>query len=267
MLRVAIVDDEAHARAAIRILLARRQHVEIVAECRNGVEAVEVLQWVPVDLLLLDVQMPGLDGFAVIRALGPDRMPPTVFVTAHDSYAIRAFEVEAVDYVLKPFDESRFLTAFDRARRRIHELRTVRWARGLLAGTRETGGMAPARRLPRLPVPAGNRVLYVDFDDIDWIQASDQYVIVHTGAKEYLLRQSLQRLASLLPRERFARIHRSHVVNVSKIREVVRLGKGDGEVTLADGRRLRLSRRYRRRLPLALPVSPAAAGSGAGGSR
>ncbi len=246
-LRVAIVDDEAPARAAIRILLGRRDDVDVVAECRNGSEAIEVLRWVTVDLLLLDVQMPGLDGFGVIHALGPEKVPPTVFVTAHDAYALRAFEVEALDYVLKPFDEGRFLAAFDRARKRIAERRTAQWARRLLAATPGRAGTPPAC-LPRLPVPVGNRMIFVGFDDIDWIQAADQYVIVHAGPKEYLLRESLQRLADRLPRERFAQIHRSHLVNVAKVREVARLGNGDAEVTLADGQQLRMSRRYRRGL-------------------
>jgi two-component system LytT family response regulator len=252
MLRVAIVDDEAHARAAIRILLGRRDGVEVVAECRNGLEAVEVLQWVTVDLLLLDVQMPGLDGFGVIHALGPGKVPPTVFVTAFDRYALRAFDVEAVDYVLKPFDEARFLAAFDRARKRIDERRRAQWARGLLAATPDRAPAAPADRLPRLAVPVGNRIVFVSFNDIDWIQTADQYVIVHVAAKEYLLRASLERLARRLPRDRFARIHRSHMVNVAKVREVTRLAKGDAQVTLDDGTRLRVSRRYRRSLRVEL---------------
>jgi two-component system, LytTR family, response regulator len=243
-LRVAIVDDEAPARAAIRILLGRRADIDIVAECRNGLEAVEVLRWVSVDLLLLDVQMPGLDGFGVLHAVGPAKVPPTVFVTAFDTYALRAFEVEAVDYVLKPFDEVRFLAAFDRARKRIAERRTAQWARRLLAATPGRASGAPAR-LPRLPVPVGNRMIFVDFDEIDWIQAADQYVVVHVGAKEYLLRESLQRLAGRLPSDRFAQVHRSHVVNLMKVREVTRFDNGDGEVTLTDGQRLRVSRRYR----------------------
>jgi two-component system LytT family response regulator len=245
MLRVAIVDDEPHARAAIRILLGRRPGVEVVAECRDGMEAVEVLQWVTVDLLLLDVQMPGLDGFGVIHALGAEKVPPTIFVTAFDQYALRAFEVDAVDYVLKPFDETRFLAAFDRARRRIDERRTAQWARRLLAATTDRARALPAGQLPRLPVPLGNRVLFLNFDEIDWIQATDQYVIVHAGSKEYLLRESLRRLAVRLPRDRFARIHRAHLVNVSKLREVTRRRNGDGHVILAGGQRLRLSRRYR----------------------
>jgi two-component system, LytTR family, response regulator len=244
-LRVAIVDDEEHARAAIRILLAKRPDVDVVAECRNGLEAVELLQWVSVDLLLLDVQMPGLDGFGVIHSLGAARTPPTVFVTAFDTYALRAFEVDAIDYVLKPFDEARFFGAFDRARRRIDERRAARWARRLMAATPERAGTAVPPALPRLPVPVGNRVVFVNFDEIDWIQAADQYVVLHVGPKEYLLRESLQRLAGRLPRSRFAHIHRSHVVNVARVREIARLRNGDAEVVLADGRRLRWSRRYR----------------------
>jgi two-component system, LytTR family, response regulator len=247
-LRVAIVDDEAHARAAIRILLTRRDDVDVIAECRNGAEAVEVLQWMTVDLLLLDVQMPGLDGFGVLRTVGADKVPPTIFVTAFDRYALRAFEVEAVDYVLKPFDEQRFFAAFDRARQRIDERRTARWARRLLAAAPASAAVAPAAPLPRLPVPVGDRLIFVSFDEIDWIQAADQYVIVHVGAKEYLMRESLRRLAARLPRDRFAHVHRSHIVNIAKVREVARLGKGDAELTMADGRRLRGSRRFRNAL-------------------
>lgn len=247
-LRVAIVDDEAHARAAIRILLGRRDGIEVIAECRNGAEAVEVLQWMTVDLLLLDVQMPGLDGFGVLHTIGPDKIPPTVFVTAFDSYAVQAFEVGAIDYVLKPFDESRFLAAFDRARKRIAETRTAQWARRLLASTAGRAGVPPPQ-LPRLPVTVGHRIVFVNFDEIDWIQAADQYVILHVGEKEYLLRESLQHLARRLPRDRFAQIHRSHLVNVAKVKEVTRLQKGDAEVTLASGQRLRLSRRYRAQTP------------------
>jgi two-component system, LytTR family, response regulator len=243
-LRVAIVDDEVDARAAIRILLERRDGVEIVAECRNGIEALEVLRWVTVDLLLLDVQMPGLDGFEVLHALGADRIPATVFVTAFDTYALRAFEVEALDYILKPFDEARFMTAFDKARRRIAERRTVRWAERLLAATRDRAGR-PFPSPPRLAVPIGQRVVFVDFDEIDWIEAADQYVVVHAGTKEHLLRESMQHLAGRLPGERFARIHRSHIVNIAKVRDLRRLASGDGVVRLADGRELRMSRRYR----------------------
>jgi two-component system LytT family response regulator len=244
MLRVAIVDDEANARAAIRLLLESRPDVDIVAECRDGIEAVEVLRWLTVDLLLLDVQMPGVDGFGVIHALGA-AAPPTVFVTAYDQYALRAFEVEAIDYVLKPFDSSRFLAAFDRARRRIRELGASKWAERLDAATRDRARPAPPAIRDRLPVPSGNRIVFLDFNDIEWIDAADHYVIVHAKGREHILRESLQRLAAKLPGDRFARVHRSHVVNVSRIAEVTRLANGDGIITLTGGRQLRWSRRYR----------------------
>lgn len=247
-LRVAIVDDELHARAAIRIVLDQRADVEVIAECRSGVEAVELLQWMRVDLLFLDIQMPEVDGFGVLHALGPDRVPPTVFVTAFDTYALRAFEIQALDYVLKPFDETRFLAVFDRARRRIDEHRAAAWAQRFLAATRDKATVLPIPPLRRLPVPSGNRTIFVSFDDIDWIEAADQYVIVHVGATEYLLRESLRRLADRLTGDRFVQVHRSHLVNVAQIREIARLGKGDAELTLMDGRRLRCSRRYRRAL-------------------
>lgn len=243
-LAVAIVDDEVNARAAIRVLLTRCGDVEIVAECRDGVEAVEFLNWATVDLLFLDIQMPGLDGFGVIAALPIERVPPTVFVTAYDAYAIRAFEVEALDYLLKPFDERRFFAAFSRARQRIDERRTSSWARELLAATHRAPSPPPSTPA-RLPVVQGGRIVFVEFQHIDWIEAADQYVILHVGAKEYLLREALHRLAARLPRDVFAQIHRSHVVNLAKVREIVRRDKGDATVVLTSGRQLRLSRRYR----------------------
>jgi two-component system, LytTR family, response regulator len=242
-LRVAVVDDEPHARTVIRLLLSGHPEVDLVAECENGVEAAEVLRWISVDLLFLDVQMPGMNGFEVIQQLG-ERVPPTVFVTAYDKYALQAFEVQALDYLLKPFDEERFLAAFARARERIRERRTTEWARQLLRAT----GVAPQPAVSsprRLPVEQGDRIIFVDFDAIDWIEAADQYVVLHVGAKEYLLREALHRLIEKLPADLFAQIHRSHAVNTMKVREVVRGDRGDGSVVLTSGRTLRLSRRYR----------------------
>ena len=192
---------------------------------------------------------PGLDGFGVLHALGPSRVPATIFVTAYDTYALRAFEVEALDYILKPFDETRFNAAFDKARRRIAERRTARWAQRLLAATkdRDTGALAA---LPRLAVPIGQRVGLRRFrpDHVD-PGVGPGTSLIHAGAKEHLLRETLQHLAARLPRERFARIHRSHVVNLAKVRDLRRLQNGDGIVTLDDGQELRMSRRYRRALP------------------
>ena len=247
-LRVAIVDDEAPARAALRVLLAERDDVEIVEECRNGREAVDAIRRASIDLVLLDIAMPGLDGFGVIGEIGTDRMPLTMFITAHDEHALRAFETDAIDYILKPFDRARFFAAFDRAVRRISERRTAEWAQRLsnLLGRRVP---QPMPSVPmKLPVPVGDRVLFVPIDDIDWIEAADQYVILHAGEKEFTLRQTIHAVMLMLPPRKFAQIHRSHAVNLSRVSEVVKLGKGDAQVVLTTGRELRLSRRFRDRL-------------------
>jgi two-component system LytT family response regulator len=247
-LRVAIVDDEAPARAALRVLLEDRADVEIVKECRNGRDAVDAIRSSPIDIVLLDIAMPGLDGFEVIQEIRPERMPLTVFITAHDEHAVRAFETEAIDYILKPFDRARFFAAFDRAVKRISERRTAEWAQRLssLMGRRLPASAAPVAM--KLPVPVGDRVLFVAIDDIDWIEAADQYVVLHVGAKNFTLRQTIQSVMQKLPPRRFAQIHRSHAVNLSRVSEVVKLGKGDAQVLLTSGRELRLSRRFRDRL-------------------
>jgi two-component system, LytTR family, response regulator len=247
-LRVAIVDDEAPARAALRVLLADRSDVDIVEECRNGREAVEAIHRVAIDLLLLDIEMPGLDGFGVVEEIGPEHMPLTMFITAHDEHALRAFEIDAIDYILKPFDRSRFFAAFDRAVRRISERRTAEWASRLsnLLGRRLTPAAHTAQS--KLPVPVGDRVVFVPIDEIDWIEAADQYVVVHAGRREFTLRQTIQSVLLKLPPRKFAQIHRSHAVNVARVSEVVKLGKGDAQVVLTTGRELRLSRRFRDRL-------------------
>jgi two-component system, LytTR family, response regulator len=248
VLRVAIVDDEAPARAALRILLAERPDVEVAAECSNGADAVDVIRRIPLDLVLLDVQMPGLDGLEVVRTVGPGEMPPTVFVTAHDAYAVRAFDVQAVDYVLKPFDKERFHAALDRAVRRIAERRSADWAHRV----RELIGPVPAASgspgVGRLPVSLGDRVTFVEVSEIDWIAAAGQKVMLHVGPREYCLRQTLQALLAALPRRDFVQIHRSHAVNLSRVKELLRMGKGDAQVVLTSGVQLRLSRRYREQL-------------------
>jgi two-component system LytT family response regulator len=247
-LRVAIVDDEAQARAALRVLLAERDDVDIVEECRNGKEAVEAIRRSGIDLVLLDIAMPGLDGFGVIDEIGAERMPLTMFITAHDEHALRAFEADAIDYILKPFDRARFFVAFDRAVRRITERRTAEWASRLsnLLGRRLAP--PPPQAQTKLPVPVGDRVVFVPIDEIDWIEAADQYVVVHAGRKEFTLRQTIQSVLMKLPPRKFAQIHRSHAVNVARVSEVVKLGKGDAQVVLTTGRELRLSRRFRDRL-------------------
>lgn len=247
-LRVAIVDDEAPARAALRVLLAERDDVDVVEECRNGREAVDAIRRSALDLVLLDIAMPGLDGFEVIAEIGADRMPLTMFVTAHDEHALRAFETNAIDYILKPFDRARFFAAFERAVKRIAERKTAEWARRLSELIGKRAPAAPVTTPLKLPVPVGDRVLFVPVDEIDWIEAADQYVIVHAGRKDYMLRQTIQSVLLKLPPRKFAQIHRSHVVNLARVNEVIKLGKGDARVILASGLELRLSRRFRNRL-------------------
>jgi two-component system, LytTR family, response regulator len=251
-MRVAIVDDEGPARAALRVLLSERSDVEVVAECPNGVEAVDLIRRVPLDLVLLDVQMPGLDGFEVVGAVGAEEMPPTVFVTAYDTYAVRAFEVQAIDFVLKPFDRSRFHAALDRAVRRIAEHQNADWARRLgdMLEQRPRTALTVGGR--RLPIPLGERIAFVEVEKIDWIAAAGQSVVLHVGSSEYTLRQTLHALIASLPESTFAQIHRSHAVNVKRVKELVRLGKGDAQVVLDTGQHLRLSRRYREQLRLQL---------------
>lgn len=250
-MRVVIVDDEAPARSAARVLLAERSDFEVVAECRNGAEAVDLIRQVPLDLVLLDVQMPGLDGFGVVGAVGAGEMPPTVFVTAFDAYAVRAFEVQAIDYILKPFDGERFHAALDRAVRRIKELRSVEWARKLGEVVEQCSGPTTPSAT-RLPIPVGDRISFVDVSEVDWIAAAGQSVVLHVGTREYTLRQPLQVILATLPSRSFVQIHRSHAVNLSRVKELVRLGKGDAQVVLTTGEQLRLSRRYRGHLRLQL---------------
>jgi two-component system, LytTR family, response regulator len=252
MMRVAIVDDEAPARSALRILLAERTDFDVVAECRNGAEAVDLIRQVPLDLVLLDVQMPGLDGFGVVATVGAGEMPPTVFVTAFDAYAVRAFEVQAIDYLLKPFDGARFHAALDRVVGRVNERRSAEWAHRVGEVMQQCAQTAQPTVRTRLPVPLGERITFVDASDVDWIAAAGQSVVLHVGAQQYTLRQTLQVTLASLPTQGFVQIHRSHAVNLARVKELVRLGKGDAQVVLTTGQQLRLSRRYRERLRLQL---------------
>ncbi|MGE0041247.1 MAG: LytR/AlgR family response regulator transcription factor [Vicinamibacterales bacterium] len=242
-LRVLIVDDEAPARATLRLLLAGRADVTIVGECDDGTTAIAVLRRTSVDLVLLDVEMPGPSGLDVIRALG-EAMPPTIFVTAYDRYAIRAFESHALDYLLKPFDDQRFEQVFEAARSRLDDRRVAEWARQLVAAQ-----PPPAPEPPRtLAVEDGATVRLLPLDEIDWLEAADQYVVIHAGGASRLVREPLYGLLERLPSDRFVRIHRSTAVNVARVRELERQPKGDYLVLLKDGTRLRLSRRHRQAL-------------------
>ena len=245
-IRAAIVDDEPLARRRIRNLLAEAADVEIVAECANGNEAIEALEESPPDLLFLDVQMPEVDGFDVLQAIGVGRVPAVIFVTAYDQFALRAFEANALDYLLKPFDDDRFAAALQRARERIRQQHggdLDRRLQALLENVRGDHGY-----LRRLVVPSGHRSVFVRTEHIDWIEAERNYVRLHVGGKTHLLRENLTHVASALDPATFCRIHRSTIVNIDRIETVESLFHGEYQVVLHDGTRLTSGRSYRSNL-------------------
>ncbi|HYC51058.1 MAG TPA: LytTR family DNA-binding domain-containing protein [Gemmatimonadaceae bacterium] len=237
-LRVLIVDDEPLVREGIRTLLQRDGDVDVVGEARNGIEALEQIRTLSPALVFLDVQMPGLDGLAVLEELSADERPAVVFVTAYDEYALRAFDVNAVDYLLKPFDAERFGTALARARERLRS-GDDRVAALLASLQRER------RYADRLLLKQDGALSVVLVDDIDWIEAADNYVKVHARTGRYMVRDSLKALEVKLDPARFARAHRSAIVNLTRVKSLTPLAAGEYVVTLATGTRLTLSRGYR----------------------
>jgi two-component system LytT family response regulator len=244
-LRILIVDDEAPARRKLQRLLKDDPRVASVAEVPDGLAAVAALRKGGVDLVLLDVQMPGLSGFDVVETVGPAVMPPVVFVTAFDQHAVRAFEVQALDYLLKPVSRDTLDRALDRARAgtRDEPADSARLA-ALLADLQQQR----PRFLQRLVVGERDRLRLVRIADVRFFQAAGNYVEVHTAEKIHLVRESLAALEDRLDPARFARIHRSVIVNVDRVSHLEPWGHGDYEVTMQDGTQLRLSRRYRERL-------------------
>jgi two-component system LytT family response regulator len=243
-LRTVIADDEQLARDRLRSLLSVDGSVEVTGECRSGRELIGLLRSEPVDLLFLDIEMPGGSGFEVVEQVGAARMPPTVFVTAHTEHAVRAFEVHAVDYLTKPVELSRLQAALEHVRERIASkaaLMTQEQLVSLLAGLNHSGPtQAPYPR--RLLVPDGARDCFVDVSNIEWIEAADYYVCLHVGGRRFMLRESIKQLAATLDPAQFVRIHRSIIVNVDLVREILREGRGEGWVVLAGGQRLKMSK-------------------------
>lgn len=230
-LRVLIADDEPLARGGVRARLAGHADVALVGECTDGLSALAAVRTLAPDLLFLDVRMPGLSGLDVLEALPPERRPLTVLLTAYEQFALRAFELRALDYLLKPIDEERFADALDRARR------TLAWQRGeTRAGT--TG------HATRFRVRLGHRVRWVQADEIDWIEAQGDYAGLHVGEQLHLLREPLQRLAGRLDPTKFVRIHRSAIVRLDRVAEMQALSNRDHLLRLRDGAVLRASRTY-----------------------
>src|SRR5688572_12758075 len=239
--RALIVDDEPLARAHLRSLLRERGDVDVVGECGDGRSAIEQIRQLTPELVLLDIQMPELDGLEVIREVGTTEMPAVVFVTAYDEHALAAFEVHAFDYILKPVSRQRFTQAIDRV---------VGLIRADAPAERPLDALIEAMRsertaLDRIAVKADGRVMFIRVNDIDWIEADDDLVRIHTGKAVHAHRSTLTHLEERLPGSKFLRVHRSTLVNVDRIREIQPWFQGDWVLILADGTRLHSGKSYR----------------------
>ena len=245
-IRVLVVDDEAPARQRLVDLLNKDPQIGSVLEAANGKAAVEIIRREPLDLVFLDAQMPELDGLQVIETVGADAMPLTVFVTAYDKHAIRAFEANALDYLLKPFSDERWEAALSRAKTR-HEERNLReFGRSVLhmLATRSE----PGRYIDRLVVKGSGTTRFIRVADIDWIEGAGVYVNLHVAGKEFLYRSALNELAGHLDPRRFIRVHRSAIVNIDSILQLHPISHGEFEIVLKNGHRSRVSRTYRTQL-------------------
>jgi len=242
--RALIADDEPLARERLRFLLSEEQEVEIAGECRNGREVVAALKENHYDVLFLDIQMPGKGGFEIIEQVGHEHMPATIFVTAHNQYALKAFEVHALDYLTKPVEPERLKVALSRVKERIASqaaLMTQEQLKSVLAAL--SNAAADPQEFPRrLVVPNGTKDSFVNVDDIEWIEAADYYSCLHVGSKNLMLRGTIKELVNTLNPKKFVRVHRSAIVNIDHVREILREGRNEGWVVLANGHRLKMSK-------------------------
>jgi two-component system, LytTR family, response regulator len=253
-IRTLIVDDEPAARAAIRTLLTPDPEILVVGECPDGVSALDTIRADTPDLVLLDVQMPGMDGFTMLQQLAPPELPVVVFVTAYDQYALRAFEAHALDYLLKPFSNERFRETLTRAKHQVRQGKLGALHQQLVSLLETGGRTAPPESayLKRLVIKSGSRVTILGVRDIDWVEADGDYVRVHTGRAWHVLRETMKRLETQFDPARFVRIHRSTIVNVERIKELQPYFHGEYVVVLQDGTHLKLSRGYKEHLETAL---------------
>jgi len=253
-IRVLLVDDEPLAREMLREMLEGDPDVRIVGESCNGREALEAIRAEAPDLIFLDVQMPEVGGFEVLESLGKERLPYIIFVTAYDKYAVRAFEVQALDYLLKPFDQERFDISWQRAKTQLVHDRHGGTDQRILSLLEEL--KAGNRYLERLVIKAGGRIYFLDTGEIDWIEAEGNYVSVHSAKKSHLLRETISSLESQLDPKKFVRIHRSSIVRLDFIQELQPWFHGEYRVILHDGTQLTLSRNHRDKLQEALGKLP-----------
>lgn len=246
-IRTLIVDDEPLAREKLRGFLDKEEGFEVVGECRDGAEALMKIEEEHPDLVFLDIQMPEMNGFDVLENLDPEHLPTIVFTTAFDEYALKAFEVHAIDYLLKPFDRERFRQALEQVRVEQERREVDRMKSRLEALLDDLETRRPQPR-DRLVVKSGGRVVFVRLQDIDWIDAAGNYVKIHTAGDTLQLRETMTRIEKRLDPDRFLRIHRSTIVNIERIRELEQQFHGDYVVVLDGGQRLTLSRSYRDRV-------------------
>jgi two-component system LytT family response regulator len=260
-LRVLIVDDEPLGRRRVAGLVRKERGVEIVGMIGDGVSAVEAIRSLAPDLVFLDVQMPGMTGLEVVRTIGPAEMPATVFVTAYDKHALAAFDLAAIDYLVKPFDDERFGEAFQRARRMARLEDAGRLRDMLLAVLQETGGQAPAmkpatragaragaRYLERIPVESRGKVRFIPVSDIDYILASGPYAELVVGERKHLIREAMQNLENQLDPARFFRVHRSAIVQLDRVDALLKSPSGECDVQLKNGAKIKIARSRREEL-------------------
>jgi two-component system LytT family response regulator len=241
-MRVIVADDESLARDKLRLMLASEPGIQVVAECGNGAETLEALSSYKPELLFLDIKMPDLDGFQVLNKAAEGHMPIVIFTTAYDQHAVKAFEAHALDYLLKPFDCERLRQAVDRARNELLKANDREATQRILQYLSDT---RPASVGRRLIIRAGGRVVFLSFDEIDWVEAAANYVRIYVGKQGYLLRRGIGEIADRLDPLQFIRIHRSAIVNVQKIKELQPVNSGEYIVVLKDGKELSCSRGYR----------------------
>jgi two-component system LytT family response regulator len=246
MIRALIVDDEPLARRKVRSFLKPHADFEIIQECAAGQEAVDAILRLKPDVIFLDIRIPQLDGFGVLESLDPNAVPEVIFVTAYDEYAVKAFELNALDYLLKPFNRSRFNETISRVRARLCQskrnpkTRFLEWLRHTAAGGNPD----------RIVVKSNGRILFVQASKIEWVEAQGDYVLLHLGKESFLTRDTLQSFESRLNPRKFARIHRSSIINLDHVSEFKPIWSGDYKVILRDGTQLTLSRSFRQKLQL-----------------
>ena len=257
LIRTLIVDDEPTARRGLRLLLSNQPDILVAGEASHSAEAVRLISELKPDLVLLDVQMPQGDGFDVIQQVGAAQMPVVIFITAYDDYALRAFEVSAIDYLLKPFEDARFYSAIQRARESVRlrraeavNERLSRLLHFLEAGKTAAAGASEKEQAfsDRILVKSSGEIIFLKAEEIDWIEAEGDYMVFHVAGKSHLLRETMARLEARLDPKRFIRIHRSTIVNIDRVKKLSPSFVGEYTVVLSDGTKLKLSRSYHERL-------------------